>query len=173
MKRLKKYTRKSAVVETLVIVACLGVVAAMAIPGSSKASTQTIKPATDLAMSPALDALKQARMQMELFRLQHGNKSPQIDSTWAILLNKSTGVFTGPGADAKGGPYGPYLLEKPRNPLNNSTSVDSKLTGNATGWMYAGGKLKLVVPSTTKDRGDYPYFFGKPEQNNDDFIFVP
>lgn len=173
MKRIQKYMGKSALIETLVIVACLGIVAAMVIPGSTHADTTIMKPSVEMAPSPALESLKQARMQVELFRLQHHDKAPQIDSTWAILLNKSTGAFTGPGADTNGGPYGPYIQEKPRNPLNNSTSVDKKVTGNATGWAYAGGKLRLVVPNNIKDRAEYPYFFGKPNQNNDDFVFVP
>lgn len=173
MKRLKKYVGKSAWLEMLIVTACIAGVAAMVMPGSTEASTQIAKPAAVMAPHPALDALKQARMQIELFRLQHGDKAPDIDSTWAILLNKSSGLFTGPSADSKGGPYGPYLMEKPRNPLNDSTSVDKKATGNATGWVYASGKLRLVVPSTLKERGDYPYFFRKPDQNNDDFVFVP
>lgn len=173
MKRIQKYVGKSAWLETLVIVLCLTAVAAMVMPGSTEASATAIKPAVQMAPSPAIDTLKQARMQIELFRLQHGDKAPELDSTWAVMLNKSSGLYAGPGADAKGGPYGPYLLEKPRNPLNDSTSVDKKATGNATGWVYTKGKLKLVVPNNIRDRGEYPYFFGKPDQNNDDFIFVP
>jgi len=51
--------------------------------------------------------------------------------------------------------------------------VDKKAGGNATGWVYQDGKLRLVVPNNIIERGEFPYFYGKPEQNNDDFIFVP
>jgi len=123
-------TRKSGftLVEILIVVIILGILAAIVIPQFTNASQ-------DARKNSLSSQLQTIRSQIELYKLQHQDKLPDVISTWD-KLTKKTDVF-----GAAGGTFGPYLQATPVNPLNTMTGVingdgTAAPTGASTGWVY-------------------------------------
>ena len=103
-------------VEILIVVIILGILAAIVIPQFTSASQEARE-------SSAMSLLQTIRSQIELYKLQHGDKWPTTsgdavaaEMNWASL----TGVtpYGNPSKD-----YGPYLQDTPVNPLNGSDTI--------------------------------------------------
>ena len=115
-------------VEILIVVIILGILAAIVIPQFTNASQ-------DARKSSLSSQLQTIRSQVELYKLQHQDKLPDIITTWD-KLTKKTDV-----AGAAGGTFGPYLQATPTNPLNTQSGVingdgSAAPTGATTGWVY-------------------------------------
>ena len=68
-----------------------------------------------------LDQLQTLRAQSELWKLQHGDRVPDLQRypKWE-QFTQHTNAAGNPDADGK---FGPYLNETPRNALNGSSTV--------------------------------------------------
>ena len=119
-------------VEILIVVIILGILAAIVIPQFTNASQ-------DARKNSLTSQLQTIRSQVELYKLQHQDKLPNlIGSNWALLTSKTdvTGTVTSAGS------FGPYLQQTPANPLNNGTNVvqgtGAAISGSnaTTGWVY-------------------------------------
>ena len=130
-------TRKSGftLVEILIVVIILGILAAIVIPQFTNASQ-------DARESSLLSQLQTLRSQIELFKLQHKDKLPNLvgaaPACWDPLTTKTDadGVLT----VAPDG-FGPYMQSAPTNPVNglsNVTDGDSALVAAASdcGFIY-------------------------------------
>jgi len=154
--------RKTAftIVEILIVVVILGIVAAVALPKFSNASSRA-------RASMLADDLRILRTQIAVFKGQHYGVAPGYpgcDNTAAptqgafvaymTMSSTPDGQTAAPHTD--GYRYGPYLGSIPENPFNHKTSVeiigDSQAfpvaADDSHGWVYK--------PSTLTIRGDSP-----------------
>ena len=129
MTAIRNNKRGFTLVEILIVVIILGILAAIVIPQFTNASQ-------DARKSSLTSQLQTIRSQVELYKLQHQDKLPDVVNSWQILTQKSN-VF---GTVTSAGSFGPYLQQVPTNPLNNATLV---INGNGTasptgsnGWVY-------------------------------------
>lgn len=109
-------------VELLIVVVILGILAAVVVPQFSDASD-------DAQLSTLTTNLQTVRGQLELYKLQHKGKYPDLDS-FVAQMTQSTDADGDTGSD-----FGPYLQAIPNNPYNNKNDLAATLTGE-TGWMY-------------------------------------
>jgi len=134
--------------EVLIVVAILGILAAVVLP--------TFKGQTESAReSAAKDSLKTMRIQIELYRLQHDGTLPGYmngNPISEMLLGyqfTSTTTVTGAVSPSKvpSAPYlyGPYIKKLPENPFNNKTNIayvaegtafSDAVDGTSSGWLY-------------------------------------
>jgi general secretion pathway protein G len=121
-------------VEILIVVIILGILAAIVIPQFTNASQ-------DARKNSLTSQLQTIRSQIELYKLQHQDKLPDINdgagAKWNILTQKTTVL----GAVSSTGSFGPYLQADPVNPLNTKKGViqgtgAAAPTGADTGWVY-------------------------------------
>ena len=99
-------------VEILIVVIILGILAAIVIPQFTNASQNA-------RVSSLQSQLQTMRSQIELYKLQHGDTLPNIETNWDALTQ--TSVYGNPSTT-----FGPYLQSEEVNPLNgNSNIVDS------------------------------------------------
>ena len=156
-------------VELMIIVAILGIIAAIALP-QFQTHTQQAKE------SAAKESLRILRNAIELYSIQHNDVPPGYpngDVTAApsvtVLVyqlctaTKATGEYAAVGT--AGYDLGPYIPKFPENPFNNLTSIDllnniedmpTGATGNF-GWIYkpATKNIRLDWPGTDTDGQDY------------------
>lgn len=130
-------------VEILIVVVILGILAAIVIPQFSEASTEA-------KLNSSLSSLQSLRSQISLYKIQHNDNPPALD-TFADQLEKYSDA-EGNTAETKDAthPYGPYVQSVPRNPWNNSSSVESA-DGDGVGWVYDAttGNIYLAVTDVT------------------------
>lgn len=119
-------------VEILIVVVIMAVLAATIIPQFT-ASTK------DAQSSTATFNLQGLRSQIELYKAQHAGTPPSALDKLASRTNGSGTV----GTDAASYPFGPYMVQIPENPFNNSNTVEAitsyppSAVGAATsGWLY-------------------------------------
>ncbi len=127
-------------VEILIVVIILGILAAIVIPQFTQASGN----AKD---SSVVSDLQTVRSQIELYKLQHDDRTPDLD----LGTGKAADIFAQlmQATDATGAPtnaavhYGPYLQQRPKNPYvldaakNPSSGVNALGTPAATdGWYW-------------------------------------
>ncbi len=139
-----KFSRAFTLVELTIVVAILGILAAIVIPKLSSA--------TDVARSNgAMSQLTSVRKQLEVWKLNHGDAYPTLaqiqagTGDWEIFTGKT--VETG-DVDAEGD-LGPYFPTPPINPFTNSSLVvEAGSAVLSAGWTYneTTGVLKLVLP---------------------------
>ena len=107
-------------VEILIVVVILGILAAIVIPQFSDASTQS-------KVSSCQTSLASLRSQIQLYKIQHNDAPP----TLALFVNAMEQCSDADAAvaldyaDRTAGntathPYGPYVMQVPDNPWNNS-----------------------------------------------------
>ena len=152
-------TRKSGftLVEILIVVIILGILAAIVIPQFTNASTEARENSTR-------SLLQTIRSQVELYKLQHGDRWPTDDGTatgpwnWTKLTAK-----TNEDGSTTGTPVlGPYLQSTPVNSHRNQSGVQvvandaaaiSATAGAAEGWVFssATGKIFAFESSTDTD----------------------
>jgi type II secretory pathway pseudopilin PulG len=110
-------------VEVLVIAIVLGIAAKMIAPQFSEASIEEAK------VSGLVDGLEAMRVQLDLYRAQHGNHLPPTDS----FVNFEAAMTT------KVGERGPYIKKIPTNPFNGLETV--RFDGEPAGAGKAGWRL--------------------------------
>ncbi len=116
-------------VELLIVVVILAILAAAIIPTFTDSTA-------DAKSSTALTNLNVLRGQIQLYRMQHGGKSP---SATLVELTKQTNAAGADGTD-----YGPYLINIPINPFTNSNTVRAATANppgaasgeDDAGWLY-------------------------------------
>lgn len=157
-------------VEIMMVVAILGILAALVIP-QFQSHSQEAKEAA------AKDNLRILRQQFEVYTAQHNGVSPGYPDgditaapTWMSLFSqmlKSTNA-SGEFADigTAGFPLGPYLTQMPKNPFNESKTV--KMLGNAEGfpadptgtfgWVYKPATKEVRLDWTGTDKKGVRYY---------------
>src|SRR5258705_13414685 len=95
-------------VEILIVVIILGILAAIVIPQFTNASQ-------DARESSLLSQLQTLRSQIELYKLQHMDKLPNLVANWNPLTTKTD---SSGAASAAPDPLGPYMQSAPTNPIN-------------------------------------------------------
>ena len=122
-------------VEILIVVIILGILAAIVIPQFTSASE-------DARRNSALSLLQTIRAQVELYKLQHGDKWPTASGNpvaaewdWDALTGTTTyGSKT----------FGPYLQQTPANPFNNSSTVAAAAASGVGFVVDTNGKIFAV-----------------------------
>ena len=114
-------------VEILIVVVILGILAAIVIPQFTEASTEAKE-------SRLLSDLQTMRSQLELYKIQHNDRLPGVETAASLIGSVGTETFVncmtfytdvdgnpaaGPGANI----YGPYVQKIPTNPWNNFNPV--------------------------------------------------
>ena len=118
---MKKKTRLS-YVEAVIIASVLSVVTMTVVPKFIEASLES-------KTSDLIDGLQEMRAQLDLYRAQHENSLPPIDSFESFKTAMTT----------KTGQYGPYVAKVPVNPFNNLNTVrfDGEPAGaGKAGWRF-------------------------------------
>ncbi len=128
MMRNKGFT----LVEILIVVIILGILAAIVIPQFTEASN-------DARESSLASDLQTMRSQLELYKVQHLERSPAVDETGAAdtanFIARLTGRTDQDGKINAAGKYGPYLQKFPTNPFAsaNKDQVSFGATNPADG----------------------------------------
>jgi general secretion pathway protein G len=102
---MKKKTRLS-YVEAVIIASVLSVVTMTVVPKFIGASPES-------KTSDLIDGLQEMRSQLDLYRAQHENSLPPVDSFESFKTAMTTKV----------GQHGPYVGKVPVNPFNNLNTV--------------------------------------------------
>lgn len=118
---MKKKTRLS-YVEIVIIASVLSVVSMTVVPKFIEASPES-------KTSDLIDGLQQMRAQLDLYRAQHENSLPPVDSFESFKTVMTTKI----------GQYGPYVEKVPVNPFNNLNTV--RFDGEPAGAGIAGWRL--------------------------------
>jgi prepilin-type N-terminal cleavage/methylation domain-containing protein len=160
-------------VEILIVVAILGILAAVALP-TFQSHTRQAKEAA------AKDNLRLLRNAIELYAAQHNNVPPGYPNgdttetpnhiTFASQLTKSTNI-NGQIADTgtSGYPFGPYISAIPLNPFNNFIAAkvlgddeefptDAIVDSGWFGWIYKPSTKKIKLNWSGTDTEGAPYF---------------
>lgn len=138
MKHQKNNPRGLTLIELMIIVAILGILAAIVLPTFSNAN-ETAKAS---AVSSQLNTVKKALL---LYKTDHNGQFPTdaqlITNQWQVLTN-STDI----NGDVAGDEFGPYFMKPPVNAYRDSTVVAAD---NSAAWQYdsATGTVHAVVPS--------------------------
>jgi prepilin-type N-terminal cleavage/methylation domain-containing protein len=125
-------------IEVLLVVVIIAVLAGTVIP--------RFLTATDDAKQCSLKhSLHLLETQIELYRVQHLNRYPQIITNGLPQLTSSTNALGEIGAAGPAFPFGPYILEAPMNPYDGSRNVVAVAVAGAKpsstadglgGWQY-------------------------------------
>ena len=118
-------------VEILIVVIILGILAAIVIPQFTNASQ-------DARESALLSQLQTLRSQIELYKLQHMDKLPDLVTNWNPLTTKTDSSGAASVAPDAFGPYMPSAQTNPINTLSNVTNGDTALAAAAAdcGFIY-------------------------------------
>ena len=150
-------------VEILIVVIILGILAAIVIPQFTNASQ-------DARKSSLSSQLQTVRSQIELYKLQHQDKLPDLVTSWDVLT-KHTDISGTTGT----GTFGPYLQQTPANSLNglnNVTNGTGAAIGTACGWVYdyaaAAGTGKFWATRT-----DSKKYFNEADPSGADLATAP
>lgn len=128
-------------IELLIVVAILGIMAAIVVPRFSDASAQA-KNESQRAQ------LQQVRRQIELYRLDYAGALPDLTGGWEPMTE--AGLYNGKKV-------GPYFQSIPRNSINGRTNVvdgsGAGPAGSACGFMYdyAAGAGTGTIQATKAD----------------------
>ena len=155
--------RAFTLVEVLIVVAILGILAAVVLP--------TFQGQTTIAReSTAKDSLRTMRTQIEFYKMEHDGVPPGyvngVGTTVVTLRLQFTGITTITGsalASVTPTPpflYGPYIKKLPENPFNNLTNIayvaegtafSAAVDGTSSGWLYKKETAEFVVNWTGTD----------------------
>jgi len=122
---MKEKTRLS-YVEVVIIAFVLSVVATTVVPKFIQASPES-------KTSDLIDGLQQMRAKIDLYRAQHQNSLPPVDSFESFKTAMTT----------KAGRYGPYIEKVPVNPFNNLNTV--RFDGEPAGAGKAGWRVDTQI----------------------------
>ena len=110
VRRKNDYT----MVEFVIAGTILGILAMIVSPGFTHAKT-------DGRQEALISRLQTVRSQMELYKVQHRNEYPNVNTDHAGFVARLT---TGTNEDHNpGSNFGPYVYEFPKNPFNSSDTV--------------------------------------------------
>ncbi len=161
-------TKAFTLVELIIVVAIIGILAALAIPKLQGNTTQAKEAA-------AKDMLFTLRTQIELYKIDHGGVRPgyigAIQAPGATLVNQFIGISKATGAAMSSAipssdyPYGPYLGNMPKNPFNNKADIKYVVNGTAfataaddtTGWLYTKETGKVALNTKGEDTTGVKY----------------
>jgi type II secretory pathway pseudopilin PulG len=118
---MKEKTRLS-YVEVVIIASVLSVVTVSIVPKFIKASPES-------RTSDLIDGLQEMRSHLDLYRAQHENSLPPVDSFESFKTAMTTKVEQ----------YGPYVEKVPVNPFNNLKTV--RFDGEPAGAGKAGWRI--------------------------------
>lgn len=155
-------------VEILIVVAVLGILAAIALP-TFKSHTQQAKEAA------AKDSLRILRNAIELYAAQHNNVPPGcyneelgsfLFTIQMIYSTNTSGESSGMPVKNDTHPLGPYISALPSNPFNNIKIVkvlgdNEEFLTDATGtfgWIYKPSTKTIKLNWSGTDTGGVPYF---------------
>jgi len=118
---MKEKTRLS-YVEAVIIASVLSVVTMTFVPRFIEASPES-------RISDLIDGLQEMRSRLDLYRAQHENSLPPVDSFESFKTAMTTKVEQ----------YGPYVEKVPVNPFNNLNTV--RFDGEPAGAGKAGWRV--------------------------------
>jgi general secretion pathway protein G len=139
MSAYRKNNKGFTLVEILIVVIILGILAAIVIPQFTNAST-------DARKNSLSSQLQTMRSQFELYKLQHNDKLPTAflntgtTDDWSGMVGQTDVQGNTTGTD-----FGPYLQQKPANPLNQFTKVSITATDPASGVAGCGWLMNNVT----------------------------
>ncbi len=156
--------RAFTLVEVLIVVAILGILAAVVLPTYQGQTTSARE-------SAAKDSLKTMRIQIELYKMQHDGTPPGYAngfpvSTATLRLQfvgttKANGAASSSKIPSTTYPYGPYVRELPENPFNNKSNIayvaegtafSAAVNGTSSGWLYKKETADFVINWTGTDQ---------------------
>lgn len=138
MNMKRSIRRGLSLIELLIIVAILGILAAIVLPTFSNAN-ETAKAG---ALASQINTVKKALI---LYKTDHNDVYPTdaqlITAQWQVLTNT-----TDINGDVAGSDHGPYFQKPPMNAFKDSNVV---ATDNTAAWQYdsSDGSILAVVPS--------------------------
>jgi general secretion pathway protein G len=139
MSAYRKNNKGFTLVEILIVVIILGILAAIVIPQFTNAST-------DARKNSLSSQLQTMRSQFELYKLQHNDKLPTAFTNtgttddWSAMVGQTDVQGNTTGTD-----FGPYLQQKPTNPLNTFTQISVGTTDPVAGVPACGWLLNNVT----------------------------
>ena len=139
MKTKRSMRRGLSLIELMIIVAILGILAAIVLPTFSNAN-ETAKASS---LQSQLNTVKKALL---LYKTDHNDLYPTdtqlITNQWQALTNT-----TDIDGEISGSEYGPYFQKPPINAFKNTSVVAAD---NSAAWQYdaSTGRIHAVVPST-------------------------
>lgn len=157
-------------VELMIVVTILGILAAIVLPEFQGHAAESKE-------SAVKSSLHTVRSQIEMYKMQHSGLNPgwiggtQVPNTTILEYqfvgtSTPTGMATSSKTSSDTYPYGPYLMQMPKNPFNNLSSI--KMVGSAvtdfstevddlTGWLYQKetGTFKINYSGTDSDGVTY------------------
>lgn len=125
-------------IELVMVIAIIGIIAGIAVPRMSRASTT----ARENALISNLSLLQSA---IDRYTTEHGGLSPghdpggSVNASGAVFAARLTGRSDDAGAEQSDGLFGPYLRTIPRNPFNGfrTIRIGGITAGAGThGWRY-------------------------------------
>ena len=127
-------------VEILIVVIILGILAAIVIPQFTEASNNARE-------SSLVSDLQTIRSQLELYKVQHLERYPDVDEDQAAdtanFIVRLTGRSDQTGKINTSGVYGPYLQKFPTNPFAttnrdkvNFGTTDPAPGDDSSGWYF-------------------------------------
>lgn len=157
-------------IELLIVVAILGILAAMAFPGLQGISIQAKEAA-------AKDTLHTLRSQIGLYKVQHNGVAPGymgvMQAPVTILGYQLIGTSAANGAAVSStvptSPYvyGPYMNKLPENPFNNLSNIKyiaspadfaATVDGKTSGWLYNKETAEIRINLTGSDSQNVNYY---------------
>jgi general secretion pathway protein G len=152
MEHLKKNKFGFSLVELIIIVAVLGILAAMVLPQFQENSTQAKE-------AVAKDSLRILRSVIELYAAQHSGVPPGYEN------NKATGIPTKAYFLNQTVESGRYLKKMPKNPFNNldtmrvlSNSESLPPAMGTYGWIYKPATMTIKLDWRGADKTGIAYF---------------
>jgi len=124
MRKNKGFT----LVEILIVVVILGILAAIVIPQFSDASTES-------KLSSSRSSLQSLRSQIQLFMIQHNDTPPALLTFATDMTTETEPDAAATAGDGSGNEVGPYIIQVPFNPWNDSQSV-AAADATTVGWVY-------------------------------------
>lgn len=167
---LKMSKKAFTLVELMIIVAILGIMAAIVIPTLQGHSVQAKE-------SAAKDNLRTIRSQVELYKMQHNGTNPgyagglQINIAflpWQLKgCTKLTGEVNMSTVPSGEYVYGPYLKSIPDNPFNGMDTIlyvaeadafSVEANGTSSGWLYKKETGEFVLNYSGTDGEGVNYY---------------
>ncbi len=124
----RRCPRAFTLIEIIIVVAILGILAAITIPHFTSAADQ--------ARGSSLEMdLYRIRTQIQVYHAQHNDTYPSLDSFVDQMTKASNAQGQTAAAGTPGYSYGPYLRDMPVNPKTSGSKLGSGGVGTSD-WYY-------------------------------------